>query len=209
MNGFTSLEEIGEQFNNAAKIEVESLFVQGRIVKRAIEQGFDIDETTGYCASLVMKTKRTVYRYYTVARTFNGQMLELPFEHHAIAADTIDYRKNMTADELETAQNNALKWLYLAKEQGWSTRALRDAISAAVGRVELKPEVLLDGVGAVFVGVGAADRNISEMRSLYLRIPIDSYEQLVNLENETAVKLTLVKALSVEALGQFAPAKEA
>lgn len=199
MNGFTSLEDIGEQFNNAARIEVESLFVQGRIVKRAIEQGFDIDETTGYCASLVMKTKRTVYRYYTVARTFNGQMFELPFEHHAIAADTIDYRKTMSASELETAQHNALQWLRMAKEQGLSTRALRDAISAAGGRVELKPEVLLDGTQAIFVGVGAADKDIINMRSLYLRIPIDSYEQLVSLENETEVKITLVKALSVEA----------
>lgn len=189
MNGFASLEDVGEQFKKSADIETEALFVQGRIIRRAVEQGFDMDEVTGYCASMVMKTKRTIYRYYSVARTFPSQMFDLPFEMHAIAADTIDYRKNMAQSELAAAQKNARQWLKIAKENAYSTRALRAAIAEAGGRVDVKPEVLLDGVECVIANI---QQHVYGSYSLHLLIKGDA----IPVDEGTQIKITLVKAVA-------------
>lgn len=196
METFTSLEDVGEQFKKSDDIENEALFMQGHIVKRAIEQGWNVDEVTGYCASLVMKTKRTVYRYYTVSRTFPNRMFDLPFEHHAIASDTIDYRKSMTDSELQDVQQNALEWLKIAKAGGYSTRALRAAISTAGGRVNEKPEVLLDGVEFEIYDylVDSVGTNIE----LFIGHQIEALKDL-GLKG-TRVKVTLVRSLSERAI---------
>ena len=192
---FGSLEAVGEEFKKADDIENESLFVKGRIVKRATEQGFDIDETIGYCAGMTMQDKRTIYRYYSVARTFPERLYGLRHECHAIAADTIDYRHEMTAAELLEAQKNALGWLKMAAQESLSTRALKAAIKAAGGRVDEKPIVLLDGVEATIIGITL---NGNEMV-----LKFTDQEPLTNIRmgillNEEKVKLTLVLVAPAE-----------
>jgi len=186
---FGSLEAVGEEFKKADDIENESLFVKGRIVKRATEQGFDIDETIGYCAGMTMQDKRTIYRYYSVARTFKERLYGLRHELHAIAADTIDYRKEMTAAELLEAQKNALGWLQMAAQESLSTRALKAAIKATGGRVDEKPIVLLDGV----------DCTIKDLwfDSLTIRFEYSLPQEVLDLIGEM-VKITLLKAPTEE-----------
>jgi hypothetical protein len=194
---FGSLEAVGEEFKKADDIENESLFVKGRIVKRATEQGFDIDETIGYCAGMTQQDKRTIYRYYSVARTFPERLYGLRHELHAIAADTIDYRKEMTAAELLEAQKNALGWLKMAAQESLSTRALKAAIKAAGGRVDEKPIVLLDGVSGVFGTIARPVGDI-ELTELSVHIPRDFYDELCNIKDGEEIKITLLKAPTEE-----------
>lgn len=182
---FGSLEAVGEEFKKADDIENESLFVKGHIVKRAIEQGFSIDETIGYCAAMTTQDKRTVYRYYSVARTFKHRMFGLRHEMHAIASDTIDYRKDMTPDELQQAQKNALEWLKIASKEQYSTRALRAAIKATGGRVDVKPLVLLDGVQCTIKDLW--------FDSLTIKFDHSLPQEVLDLMGE-AVKITLVQS---------------
>lgn len=183
---FGSLEAVGEEFKKADDIENESLFVKGRIVKRATEQGFDIDETIGYCAGMTMQDKRTIYRYYSVARTFPQRLYGLRHELHAIAADTIDYRKEMTFAELAHAQENALGWLQMAVREHLSTRALKAAIKAAGGRVDEKPIVLLDGAECI---IGSVRQDSMEL--IFVDLPDD-------MPVGAIVKITLVRATTEE-----------
>lgn len=197
-NHFDSLEAVGEEFKKADDIETESLFIKGHVVRKAVEQGFDTDLTIGYCASLTHLDKRTVYRYYSTARTFPKRMFDLRHELHAIAADTIDYRKEMTADELTKAQENALEWLKIASKESLSTRALRAAIKAAGGRVDVKPEVLLDGVEAIFDTIEHPIEGL-DFTSMIVHIPCEHYERLSKLGHTTQVKVTLVLVSPTEA----------
>jgi hypothetical protein len=178
--GFNSLEDIGEQFKKGDDIEIGAQFAKGAVLVSAAAQGWNIDETAAYCANITLRHKRTVYRYYSTVKTFPQRLYDLPYEHHAQCADTIDYRKNMTEDEFKSLQANALRWLQSAKSGGYSTRALRAAIRASGGRVDEKPIVLLDGVefeiydylvdsDGTNIELFAQSRQIEELKQLGLK----------------------------------------
>lgn len=193
---YSSLDAVGDAFISATDKETGAFWEQGQVVIEAVQSGFDVDTVTRHCAGLVRRTGRTIYRRYATVRTFPEPHPELTYEFHALCADLVDYRLS-NPDEIERQQKQAHDWLQLAAESNYSTRTLKAAIQAAGGKVEDKPEILLDGSFAIFEGVGAAPKH-GGMRSLYLRISVDDYRRLLNVDNETEVQITLLKALSVE-----------
>lgn len=144
---FNSMDDIAAAFVEATTIETGALFVQGQIILEAANEGWDIDETCAYCAVQVKRSKRTAYRRYSVARTFGKPHPALPFEHHAICSDLVDYRSKDAA-LIARQQENAREWLQRAVTEDMSTRALEAAIRAAGGRVDVKPTVYVDGLTA-------------------------------------------------------------
>lgn len=192
---YSSLEDVGEAFAKATDLETGSLFLQGQIVAKAIAQGFSIDETTGYCASMVKRSKRTVYRRYAVARTFPSPNPLLPYEFHALCADLVDFRQK-DKGEIELQIKVAQAWLQEAADQGYSTRDLKEAIKASGGDVSKKTTVLLSGQFAV------TDRyRLSEDTKYYevvFRLPLTAEIDLKGFAKWGDVKLTVVQSVRDE-----------
>lgn len=148
---YASMDDISSAFMQTYEVEKESMWLQGNIILEASSQGWDVDELCAYCGSLVKRSKRTIYRRYAVTRTFGKLHPAINWEAHALCADLVDYRSS-DADLIGTQQKNAHEWLQRALDEDLSTRALRAAIQAAGGRVDVKPMVYADGLTATLNG---------------------------------------------------------
>lgn len=191
---YQSLEDIGSAFVSETQAETSSLFNQGEIVYQATRDGFDVDAVTHHCASLVRRTARTIYRRYAVKRTFDEPHPELTWEMHALCAALVDYRQ--TDEKAIAAQQEAARlWLDRAAVENYSTRTLRAAIQAAGGKLDDKPEILLDGVDGIFDNIARPIYSM-ELTAVTIHIPYEYYEKLSSLKDGTEVKVTLVRSPS-------------
>lgn len=186
---YNSMDDISSAFMQTYEIEKESMWLQGNIILEASTQGWDIDELCAYCGSLVKRSKRTIYRRYATTRTFGKLNPALPYEFHAICADLVDYR-SADADVIATQQQNAHDWLQRALDEDLSTRALRAAIQAAGGRVDVKPTVYADGALAMIV----EDQGAHYLRLYVLDADFDPKQLKPGME----VNVTLVQATAQE-----------
>lgn len=182
---FSSLDDVAAEFVRATSVETGALFVQGQIVLDAVGQGWDVDEVAAFCAAHVRRTKRTIYRRYTVARTFPKPHPALTWEFHAICADVVDYRQ---ADEtaIQQQQAAARKWLDIAAAEEYSTRQLRQAIGLSPEPREL--DYLVENAEAVVLAYNVGT----------LTLQLDMRAYWPSVETGERVRLTLVKAPAEE-----------
>lgn len=149
---FTSMDDIAKEFHKATNAETESLFIQGRILLDAANQGWDIDQTCAYCGASVGRSKRTAYRRYATARTFPKSYPAKTWEYHAICADLVDYRQS-DLDTILQQQKQAHEWLQRSITEQWGTRALKAAMKKAGHNTNANGiKVLLDGVEMTYAG---------------------------------------------------------
>lgn len=141
---FASLDDVAAAFALPTQSETEALFLQGAVIKSAVEQGWDIDEVAAYCGNVVGRSKRTVYRRYSVAQTFPIYDKSVVWELYAVAADVVDYRQTDAA-KIAARQAAAHEWITQARAEQWSTRQLRQEIA---GKRVTDRIVLLDCVQA-------------------------------------------------------------
>lgn len=177
---FHSLDDVAQAYVKATQVENGALFMQGKVIQRAVEQGWEVDEVTAFCSGHVRRSKRTLYRRYAVARTFDNPNMTLPWELYAVAADCVDYRK---ADEeaISQQQEAARAWIDEALQNDWSSRELSEAINGKTPR-----KVVLNGVEAEVIDVSLL---VKEVR---FRVDDLTYKQFDDLMTSGKVKLTVV-----------------
>lgn len=181
MTVYTSIDDVASAFTQAAMGENEALFLQGQVIKGAVEQGFDVDETAAYCGQSVGKSKRTVLRRYSVARTFPIYDASKPWELYALASTAVDYRsKDATAIGMQQADAN--NWLILAIQNEWSTRQLRQAMK---GQKVTDRIVLLDCAEAIIWNINTFANGKTELTLLLDQCTIEAGKP-------TRVQVTLV-----------------
>lgn len=133
---FSSMDDVAQAFAEATSAERQSLFLQGQVIKRAVEDGFEVDEVCAYCGQMIRRSKRTVYKRYTVARTFQMYDSSVPYELYATACTAVDYR---LSDDTEIArqQQQAQVWIEQAITKEWSVSQLKEAMRGdVVGQTE-------------------------------------------------------------------------
>lgn len=190
---FSSLDDVAAEFVRATDVETGALFVQGQIVLGAVGQGWDVDEVAAFCAAHVRRTKRTIYRRYTVARTFPQPHPALTWEFHAICADVVDYRQ---ADEtaIQQQQAAARKWLDIAAAEEYSTRQLRQAIGLSPEPREL--EYLLNDADTVIQRIVRLP--LTGTFEVVLNFPPDMASAMDGLPCLQPIRVSIVKAPTEE-----------
>lgn len=186
---FNSLDDVAAAFALPTRSETEALFLQGAVIKSAVEQGFDVDETSAYCGNVVGRSKKTVYRRYSVARTFPQYTTSIVWEMYAVASDVVDYRCK-DANTIALQQAKAQEWLLKARAEQWSTRQLRQAIAK---RRVTDRIVLLDNIK-----IFAIDMDDFGGGMVTLKLDIDSLspqtmERLNNISQDGVIFATIVQ----------------
>lgn len=181
MTVYTSIDDVASAFTQAAIVENEALFLQGQVIKGAVEQGFDVDETAAYCGQSVGKSKRTVLRRYSVARTFPIYDASKPWELYALASTAVDYRSKDEA-LIKEQQVKAQEWLRMAIENEYSTRQLQQAMK---GQRVTDRIVLLDCAEAIIWNINTFANGKTELVLLLDQCTIEA-------GSPTRVQVTLV-----------------